>query len=100
VPSNNGTSDSTKSLYSFKDNFYSFLGKDEDDFDGVLATVRSSTLNMGSDASALRSAIDLPSLQRCAAAVRQSLDRGDATPRVREAHATPSHLLLDAIGVR
>ena len=55
---------------------YPFLEAEEDDLDAVLADVRRSTLRKGADVAALRRAIDLPAIERCADDVRRRLDGG------------------------
>ncbi len=55
---------------------YPFLDAAEADLDVVLADVRSSTVRKGRDTIALRRAIDLASVERCAAAARERLARG------------------------
>jgi D-sedoheptulose 7-phosphate isomerase len=55
---------------------YPFLDSGEDDLDSVLADVRASTLQKGADVVALRRAIDADAIGRCAAEVRERLERG------------------------
>ena len=55
---------------------YPFLDSGEDDLDSVLADVRASTLQKGADVIALRRAIDVDAIGRCAAEVRARLERG------------------------
>ena len=55
---------------------YPFLGSAEHDLDSVLADVRASTLRKGADVTELRVAIDIPAVERCAAALRERLERG------------------------
>jgi D-sedoheptulose 7-phosphate isomerase len=55
---------------------YPFLGGGEADADTVLADVRASTLLKGRDATELRRGIDLAAVERCAAELRERLDRG------------------------
>jgi D-sedoheptulose 7-phosphate isomerase len=55
---------------------YPFLDEQEDDPEPVLAHVRASTLLKGEQVSALRRAIDLQQIERCAAAIRARLDAG------------------------
>ena len=58
---------------------YPFLGQGggvASDLDTVLADLRASTLAKGADASALRGAIDLDAVARCAAVMRERLDAG------------------------
>ena len=55
---------------------YPFLDSDEDDLDSVLADVRESTLQKGADVVALRRAIDVDAIRRCADDVRDRLGRG------------------------
>jgi D-sedoheptulose 7-phosphate isomerase len=58
------------------DFLYPFLEREETDLDAVLADVEASTVRKGADVIALRSAVDIAAVQRCAAAVRERLDRG------------------------
>lgn len=55
---------------------YPFLESEEQDLDRVVADVRASTLRKGSDVTALRAAIDVHAIERCAGAVRERLARG------------------------
>jgi D-sedoheptulose 7-phosphate isomerase len=55
---------------------YPFLDSREDDLESVLADVRASTLHKGDDVVALRRAIDVEAIGRCAADVRERLERG------------------------
>jgi D-sedoheptulose 7-phosphate isomerase len=55
---------------------YPFLDSEEVDLESVLADVQASTLQKGSDVSALRATIDLDVVARCGAAMRERLDRG------------------------
>jgi D-sedoheptulose 7-phosphate isomerase len=55
---------------------YPFLAANERGLDAVLADVRASTVRKGQDATALRRAINLGEIERCAAAIEQRLSRG------------------------
>jgi D-sedoheptulose 7-phosphate isomerase len=55
---------------------YPFLDSEESDLGSVLADVRASTLQKGADVVALRRAIDVSEIARCAAVVRERLRRG------------------------
>jgi D-sedoheptulose 7-phosphate isomerase len=55
---------------------YPFLDEQEDDPEPVLAHVRASTVAKGEQVSALRRAIDVDAVERCAAAMRGRLDAG------------------------
>jgi D-sedoheptulose 7-phosphate isomerase len=55
---------------------YPFLESEEADLAAVLADVQASTLQKGRDASALRAAIDLGMIERCAGDVRERLEHG------------------------
>ena len=55
---------------------YPFLEAEENDLDAVLADVRASTLQKGRDVSALRAAIDVGMVERCAGDIRERLERG------------------------
>jgi D-sedoheptulose 7-phosphate isomerase len=55
---------------------YPFLGAEEHDLDSVLADVRASTLRKGRDVMELRRGIDPAAIERCAAAIRERLERG------------------------
>ena len=55
---------------------YPFLGEREDDLDAVLAGVRASTVRKGQETAALRAAIDVAAVERCAAAVAGRLRGG------------------------
>jgi len=55
---------------------YPFLDSREDDLESVLADVRASTLHKRDDVVALRRAIDVEAIGRCAADVRERLERG------------------------
>jgi D-sedoheptulose 7-phosphate isomerase len=55
---------------------YPFLGSGERDLDAVLADVQASTVRKGRDVIELRRDIDVEAVERCAAAVRERLERG------------------------
>jgi D-sedoheptulose 7-phosphate isomerase len=55
---------------------YPFLESEEADLEAVLSDVRASTVQKGADVSALRRAIDVRAIERCAAAIRAALERG------------------------
>jgi D-sedoheptulose 7-phosphate isomerase len=55
---------------------YPFLEAEEHDVDAVLRDVRASTLRKGADVIALRAAIDVGAIERCAGDVRARLERG------------------------
>jgi D-sedoheptulose 7-phosphate isomerase len=55
---------------------YPFLASEQTGLDAVLADVRASTVRKGEDAIALRRAIDVGEIERCAAALRERLSRG------------------------
>ena len=55
---------------------YPFLGSGETDLEQVLADVRASTIRKAQDAIALRRAIDVGEIERCAADLRQRLEQG------------------------
>ncbi|MGE5635733.1 MAG: SIS domain-containing protein, partial [Nocardioidaceae bacterium] len=55
---------------------YPFLGAEEHDLDSVLADVRASTLRKGRDVTELRRGSDPAAIERCAAAIRERLERG------------------------
>jgi D-sedoheptulose 7-phosphate isomerase len=55
---------------------YPFLAAEETGLDAVLADVRASTIRKGQDVIALRRAIDVAEIGRCAAEVRERLSRG------------------------
>jgi D-sedoheptulose 7-phosphate isomerase len=55
---------------------YPFLEAEEHDLDTVLGDVRASTLRKGADVIALRAAIDIGAVERCARDIRERLARG------------------------
>jgi D-sedoheptulose 7-phosphate isomerase len=55
---------------------YPFLDSGERDLDSMLADVRASTVRKGRDVIELRRGIDVEAVERCAAAVRERLERG------------------------
>ncbi|HEU4980266.1 MAG TPA: SIS domain-containing protein [Solirubrobacterales bacterium] len=65
----NGGDDPTSFLYPF-------LEREETDIDSVLADVEASTRRKAEDVIGLRSGIDTEAVARCAAAVRERLERG------------------------
>lgn len=54
---------------------YPFLSSEEDDLPAVLANVRASTLQKGADVVALRRAIEVAEVARCAVALRKRFER-------------------------
>lgn len=55
---------------------YPFLDSEEEDLDRVLVDVGASTRQKGADVSALRAAIDIDAVERCASMIRARLERG------------------------
>ena len=55
---------------------YPFQTAAEDDVDTILADVRASTVRKGEDTIALRRALDLPAIGRCAAGIRERIEGG------------------------